>query len=273
MSAHPPIIKALTERHRRSRIPRSGGIRAITTVAVSLAAAVALGLSPAMASARPASASTATSQAWAGYQASRQTFRQVAASWIVPAITCHGTTPAGDPDSYFWAGFGPGSSDSERVGVRELCAGTLTAYVAYLEMNGKYEAQAIDPAAGDNISANVNYVSGKYHFSLTDSTQGKSFSLSYSCGAFSFGQGTCSRSTAEVAAGIWAPGLSPLAEYGKVIFHNAAITDATGRSGSFAGNSHWTITRFSEYQGIKLAAIPSSLSSSGTQFTDTWRHP
>lgn len=273
MSAHPSIIKALIGRHHRSRIPRSGGSRAITTVAISLAAMVALMLSPAMASARTASASTATSQAWAGYQASRQTFRQVAATWTVPAISCQGVTPAGDPDSYFWAGFGPGSSDSERVGVRELCTGTLTAYVAYLEMNGEYEAQAIDPAPGDNISANLNYTSGKYYFSLTDSTQGKSFSLSYSCGAFSFGRGTCSRSTAEVAAGIWAPGLSPLAEYGKVIFHNTAITDATGRSGSFAGNSHWKITKLSEYDGVKLAAIPSSLASSGTRFTDTWRHP
>jgi len=44
-------------------------------------------------------ANTQKSQAGAGYQAGRQTFRSVAASWTVPAITCPGTTPRGDPDS------------------------------------------------------------------------------------------------------------------------------------------------------------------------------
>jgi Peptidase A4 family len=270
MSVHPPITAPSTERHSHGHIARPSAKRAITTVAA--AATAALMLSPAMASAKTAPASTAKSQAWAGYQASQQTFRQVAASWTVPAITCRGITPAGDPDSYFSAGLGPGSSNSERVGVRELCAGTLTAYVSYLEMNGKYEVQAIDPAPGDIVSASVGYAAGKYRFSLTDSTQKKSFSLSYRCGAFSFGQGTCSRSTAEVIAGIWAPGLTPLADYGKVTFRNSAITDAAGQRGSFAANSHWKITEFSEYDGAKLAAVPSSLSHSGTQFTDTWRH-
>jgi len=227
---------------------------------------------PSVAFAGTGGASTQKSHAWAGYQADQQTFRYVAASWAVPAISCRGITPQGDPDSYFWAGFGPGSSNSERVGVRELCTGTLAAYVAYIEMNGLYEAQAIDPAPGDKVSASISFRSGMYRFSLNDSTQRKSFSLRYSCGAFSFGQGTCSRSTAEVIAGIWAPGLSPLADYHKITFGHIAITDSRGQSGSFAKNGHWKITKFSEYHGTRLAAYASPLPPKGTQFADTWRH-
>jgi len=52
-----------------------------------------------------------------------------------------------------------------RAGVRELCAGTLSAYVAYIEMNGLYEVQAIDPAPGDKISVSISFGSGKYRFS------------------------------------------------------------------------------------------------------------
>src|SRR5450755_1628449 len=142
-------------------------------------------------SAGPGWAASVRSRAWAGYQANRQMFRRVSARWTVPALTCSGTTASGDPDSYFFVGLGPSFSGSERVGIRELCTGTLPAYVAYLGMNGLYEAQAVDPVPGDQISASVSFVSGKYRFSLADATQNKSFSVKYSCGAFSAGQGTC----------------------------------------------------------------------------------
>ena len=237
------------------------------------AAAIAAGpLACPAAFAGTGTASTGKPGAWAGYQAGGQAFRSVAASWIVPAVSCRGTTAQGDPDSYFSAGLGPGSSNSERVGVRELCAGTLAAYAAYIEMNGLYEVQAIVPAPGDKVSASVSYRSGKYRFSLTDSTQRKTFSLRYSCGAFSFGQGTCRRSTADVIAGIWAPGRSPLAEYHKITFRHITVTDARGRRGSFARNGHWKITRLAEYHGTRLTAAASPLTAAGTQFIATWRH-
>jgi len=224
-------------------------------------------------SAGPVWAAPVRSRAWAGYQANHQKFRRVSARWTVPALTCPGTTGSGDPDSYFFVGLGPSFLSSERVGVRELCTGTLPAYIAYLGMNGLYEAQAVDPAPGDQISASVSFSSGKYRFSLADATQSKSFSLKYSCGAFSAGQGTCRRSTAEVVAGLAAPGLSPLADYGSATFQKISVTDARGQRGSFAKNRHWRIARLDEYSGAALAAAPSSLSRRGTRFTDAWRHP
>jgi Peptidase A4 family len=213
---------------------------------------------------------TVKSPAWAGYQANGSTFRTVSASWTVPVLTCLGTTAAGDADSYFWAGLGSGGSNSEQLGVREFCTGTLPAYIAYLGMNGLYEAQAIDPMPGDQITASVSYANGKFRFALSDPTQQKAFSLLYRCGAFSFGQGRCSRSTAEIIAGIAAPGLSPLADYGAVQFHNVSVT--AGKRGSFAKTKHWKVTKIREYDGSSLAASPSSLSHSGTQFTDVWSH-
>jgi Peptidase A4 family len=219
-----------------------------------------------------AQATTVKSRAWAGYQANHDSFRSVAATWTVPTIKCSGTTPAGDPDSYFSVGLGPTVSDSERVGVRELCTGTLPTYVSYLQMNGLYEIRSIDPAPGDKISARVSYRHGRYRFSLSDSTQGLSFSFRYRCGRFSSGQGTCSHTTAQVSAGIWAPHRSPLAKYGKVVFGNVAITDAHGHHGSLAKNAHWKVTRFTEYHGAKLAASASSLRHGGTRFRDTWHH-
>lgn len=211
-----------------------------------------------------------SSHAWAGYEANGSTFRTVSASWTVPALTCSGTTGAGDPDSYFWVGLGSGESNSEQLGVRELCTGIVPTYVAYLGMNGLYEVQAIDPLPGDQITASVSYANGKFRFALSDPTQQKAFSLVYRCGAFSLGSGNCSRSTAEIIAGIGAPGRSPLADYGAVQFHNVSVT--AGKRGSFAKTKYWKVTKIREYDGISLAASPSSISHSGTQFTDVWSH-
>jgi hypothetical protein len=209
------------------------------------------------------------SHAWAGYQANQQQFRFVAASWTVPAIKCAGN---GRAASFFWVGLGAGNSDSERVEVREFCTGSLPSYATYIEMNAETEVQAIIPAPGDAISASIYYVSGKYRFWLADSTQGKSFSHKYSCGHFSSGQGTCSRSTAEVGAGISFPGSSPLADYTRVSFHNVAITDVKGQRGCFAKNRYWKVASFAEFDGTKLAASPSALSQRGTRFANIWRH-
>jgi Peptidase A4 family len=220
----------------------------------------------------PAWASPLKSQVSAGYQATGEPFTRVAATWKVPPVACTGVSAKGDSDSYVWVGLGSGPSDSERVGVREFCTGILPAYVAFIEMSRLYEVQGIDPSPGDAISASVTFASGKYRFFLADSTQHKSFSLKYSCGAFSFGQGTCSRATAAVGTGIWAPHASLLADYGRVSFASIAITDARGRHGSFAESQHWRTAAFSEIAGNRLAALPSSLSHRGTRFTDTWRH-
>jgi hypothetical protein len=245
------------------RTRRAVGVLAVSVGIVGLLLVVFSGSS---------SAGSVRSHAWAGYQAAGQKFRRVGATWTVPALRCSGVTGTGDSDSYVWVGLGSPGSYSERVGVREFCTGTIPAYVAFLEMNSLYEVQAIDPAPGDVVSASVAYGSGGYGFSLADSAQHKSFSSKHACGAFSAGQGICSWSTAVVGAGIRTSRLSALADYGRVSFSHIAITDATGRHGSFKRNRRWSITRFDEFVGTKLAASTSSLSHRGTRFTDAWHH-
>jgi hypothetical protein len=241
----------------RTRMRTATGLVAVVAAAVSFAGS--------------ASGGTLKSQVWAGYQADQQTFQRVTATWTVPTVTCSGLDPArGDAESYLWAALGSGSV-SERVGVREFCTGTLPAYATYLEMNDLYEIQGITPAPGDTVSASVSYAAGKYRFALMDSTQHKSFSLRYPCGAF--GAGACSRSTAEVGAGIWFSHQAPLADYGSVAFRQIGITAAAERHGSFAESRHWKSTRVVEYDGTNLTATASPLVLRGTGFTDTWRHP
>ena len=216
-------------------------------------------------------ASPARSASWAGYQAAApQGFRTVSASWTVAQVTCRGVRSRGDADSYSWAGLGSGPT-SERVGVRAFCTGTIPAYTAYIELNNLYEVQALTPAPGDQLTASVSYRSGKYTFRLTDSTQSKSLSHAYACGAFSQGAGTCSRSLAQVGAGIWAAGRSPLTDYATIGFRGITVTSALGKVGSFSASRDRTISSFAELDGSKLAATPSTLSAHGTAFTDTWR--
>lgn len=232
---------------------------------------VAVGAAAAALAAGSAWGGVLKSQEWAGYQADRQTFQRVTATWTVPVVRCSGLDPSrGDADSYVWVGLGSGSS-SERVGVREFCTGTVPAYTTYLEMNNLYEVQGITPAPGDAVSASVFFAGNKYRFVLRDSTQRKSFSFSYPCGAF--GAGTCSRSTAEVGAGIWFSRQATLADYGSVAFHHIGIAAATGRRGSFAKSRYWRSTAFREYDGTRLAAIASPLLQGGTAFTVAGRHP
>ncbi len=138
-----------------------------------------------------------------------------------------------------------------------------------------FECHALEPDARqawlEQITASVSYRSGKYTFRLSDSTKGKSLSRAYACGAFSQGAGTCNRSLAQVGAGIWAPGRSPLTDYATISFHSITVTSAVGKVGSFAASRDRTISSFAEAVGSKLAATPSTLTAHGTAFTDTWR--
>lgn len=247
---------------------------------------VVIGIAAAGMLAGPAQAAL-RSQLAAGYQANDQTshqpFRYIAASWTVPPLSCPGPTASGgsDGDSYFYVAlasgrFGAGQGSvpgSEQVGVRELCAGILSAYTAYAVMNGAYEIQNVTPSPGDVIFASVYYRAGKYRFALRDQTANKSFSFWSGCGGGFFGglRSTCGRLTADVAVGTGIPGLT-LARYGAAAFSKIAIGDAGGHSGSLASNRHWKVSRYDEYDASRLVASTSVLSRRGTQFTDRWRH-
>ena len=102
---------------------------------------------------------------------------------------------------------------------------------------------------------------------MYDPTQNFSYNQEHSC------TGSCSRSVAEVMAG--PNGDGQLAPYGSVTFHSIAITSAAAQRGNFS-SPYWNNTKIYEYDiydSTLLAASPSVLSNSGTQFTDTWHNP
>jgi hypothetical protein len=214
-----------------------------------------------------AQANVVRSMLGAGYQASHNTFRNIAAQWTVPAIDCAKWKP--DEVVSFWVGLGPsGGTDDENISIFGGCAGGAPFYDAsYVINNGPTRISS--PAAGDKLSVAVSYgpATGKFRFVMRDPAQGLSFSKEVSCAA------SCSRSVAQVMAG--PDGDGQLAPYGSVTFHGIAITSASGQRGTFT-STYWSNAKIYEYDiyhHALLAASPSALSNSGTQFTDTWKNP
>jgi Peptidase A4 family len=202
----------------------------------------------------------------AGYQASHNTFRSVAAQWTVPAINCSKWKPGEVVN--FWVGLGRSSSTSERINIFGQCAGGAPAYEAEYWINNGPNLISY-PKAGDKISAAVRYDSttGKVRFIMYDATQNQSYNQEHGCAV------SCARGAAQVMAG--PNGEGQLAPYGSVTFHGIAITSASGQRGSFT-STYWTNSKIYEYDiydSTLLAASPSALSNSGTQFTDTWKNP
>ena len=129
MSVHVTTTTDAYLRPGRAAVAAVGTMRALTAAVVAI---MAFAILPnyAWATRAPRTGALRT-QVVAGYQAAGQVFRHVEARWSVPQITCRGTTGQGDPDSYFWTGLGAGSYNSERVGVRGVCAGRDYTYAAY----------------------------------------------------------------------------------------------------------------------------------------------
>lgn len=180
---------------------------------------------------------------------------------------------------------GQSYSASERVVARAFCTATVPTYVAYFEVGGAQASGAaggvLTPLPGDRISARVSYLGvfpymaggvtyhvGRYRFSITDLTHGKSVTIADSSDCVRY---RCSHSTAEVTAGIPFARYSSLADYGRVIFSGIRITDTRGHRGAFINNRHWKITKLVEVDSHGLAATPSAPTHPGTQLSDTWR--
>jgi hypothetical protein len=72
-----------------------------------------------------ATASAKSSLAWAGYQADRDTFRSISASWSVPTPTCPNRL-GGAGDSYAVVGLGSNAGNIVGITVLEGCSGKLS---------------------------------------------------------------------------------------------------------------------------------------------------
>jgi hypothetical protein len=164
------------------------------------------------------SAVVSTSTNWSGYAVSTAAgaVTDVAGKWVVPAVTGTGTGY-----SSAWVGIdGFNSPTVEQIGTDSDVVNGVPQYYAWFEMYPSGSVLVpLSIHAGDTISADVSYASGKFTLSLTDVTTGQSYTTTQAAPG-------AQRSSAE-----WimeAPssffGVLPLANFGKATFTGAKAT-------------------------------------------------
>jgi hypothetical protein len=212
---------------------------------------------------------------WSGYAVEDASpFTKVLGSWVQPAATCNELV--GSTYAAFWAGIdGYTSSSVEQLGTDSDCTGRNDpSYYAWWEM---YPADSVDiPTStypvkpGDTLTASVS-VSGTAFTLTLKSSEGWTFSTTQS--------GSYAQSSAELIAE--APDIcsavctnAKLTDFGTVNFSNvdAAVGGAAADpfSAFTAGGGPQEITMTTETGTTR--AQPSALSSSGSAFSDTWKH-
>ena len=211
---------------------------------------------------------------WSGYAVtgSSGSVSDVKGSWIVPNAAC--TTK--NTYAAFWIGIdGYNSNTVEQTGTDSDCQSGTANYYAWYEF---YPAASVQISnfkvtPGDKITAEVSYSAGVFTVTITDHNTGNGYTTT----------GTVSgaaRSSAEWI--IERPALCSLhcrltpltnfkTSYQGDDYTGFASTDyATvgGVSGQISAFSHVAITMV-DNRG-KILAEPSTLTTDGTSFTDTW---
>src|ERR1019366_8087441 len=211
---------------------------------------------------------------WAGYIDTGGTFSAVSAKWVVPTVTCSGTSSL---EAAQWVGIdGYGSSTVEQEGTATNCDGATPQYYAWYEMygdasvNGGYMV-TLSPSQypvspGNSMTASVLLSGGEWTLEVIDNTAGWTFStvitssapLATSAEVITENPGVCTSSCSQAA----------LADFGTVAFTNISVTSSTTGTGSITSS---TVTAIECNDISKLVMMsPGVLSGGGTSFTDTW---
>jgi hypothetical protein len=207
---------------------------------------------------------------WSGYavDASNRTVTNVLGSWVVPTAACTST----DTYSSFWVGIdGYSSSTVEQTGTDSDCSGGSPSYYAWFEVypHPSFEINTITVSPGDVMSASVVFdTKGKFTVSITDTTNGQTFSTSPH-------EFKAKRSSAQCIAEAPSVGgaIATLTNFGSVWFGEdntgvqgscgATIDGTTAPLGTFAGINSITMVN----TALTPIAVPSALSSDGSSFT------
>lgn len=202
-----------------------------------------------------------TSTNWSGYAVAGTGATHAIGSWTQPSVTC----AAGENSwSSPWVGIdGDTSNTVEQIGTDSDCQNGKAVYYAWYEMYPKSLVTVSIPVrAGDSFTAEVTYKgSSSFLLKLTNTTTGSIF------------QTTQSSRKAKRTSVEWimeGPSGSGLSNFGSIGFSSAAatISGKTGSIGAFAGADPITMVT----NGGLTRALPSSLTSSGSAFSVTWKH-
>ena len=219
---------------------------------------------------------TVNSFNWSGYAVTGPTgsVTDAKGSWVVPAI--QGICASTNQYSSFWVGIdGFNSNTVEQIGVDADCQNGVPTYYAWFELypHPLFIINGLTISPGDKISAEVHYDGrGQFTLSITDESTGQSFSTTAKVKG-------AQRSSAEwiAEAPASAGGILALADFGTAYYGYdttlvpttcvTTINGSTGTIGGF-GSAVQQVTMVSNAGTVK--AQPSSLSSDGSSFSDTW---
>lgn len=224
-------------------------------------------------------AGTVCSTNWSGFAVtgSSGSVSDAKSSWIVPSVTCASKKSA--TYSSYWVGIdGYSSNTVEQTGTDSDCSSGHGVYYAWYEFypNPSFQISGFTVSPGDTVSAEVSYSTSTGQFTTTINDGSQHFSTSSSVAG-------AARSSAEwiVERPALCRGtrctLTSLSNFGTVSLggdytsvsgtNYATINGSSGAIGSF-GSSAVRITMINS--SGKTLAEPSTLTSDGTSFTETW---
>lgn len=210
---------------------------------------------------------TIESNNWSGYAVTGSSFTHVRGTWIVPAANCTMT-----PNTYssFWVGLdGLSSSTVEQIGTDSDCNGTSPMYYAWYEFNPQpgVQIEGLEVSPGDQMSAAVGYSDGEFTLTITNETNGQSYSKT---SPFAGAMRSSAEWIAEAPCCTPGGGILPLTDFAIIFFDASHSTDrSTAGPISEFGKNIRKITMTSK-DGAE-EAFTSPLMSGGTSFNVTWR--
>lgn len=188
----------------------------------------------------------------------------------MPGLTC----APGIQYAAFWAGIdGFNSNTVEQTGVLAECSSGTAVYSAWYEFypaSPVYAPSSDTVKPGDVVSATVTYSSRTFTATLTDSTQGWTYT-SPATSVSGAAQSSAECITERPAIG---GSLTKLANFGTVYFgyDNTGVASTCSANGSAFGSFGTSVQEIAmvDFAG-RVLAQPSSLSSDGSSFSVTWK--
>jgi hypothetical protein len=164
---------------------------------------------------------TATSQNWAGYDATGGGFASVTASWVEPPIQA---SYSAETYAFFWVGLdGDGSSTVEQTGTAAYSQDGSVSYYAWYEMypDPSIPIYGMTVSPGDEMAGTVTSDSpGDFTLTLLDDTTHDSFTTTQTNGVTApFSAEVIAEAPTSIASGT----IFPLADFGSVSFTNCAF--------------------------------------------------
>jgi hypothetical protein len=255
---------------------------------VAASAAAAGGSTHTVRAPRIRGASDSSSTNWSGYAVTGGTFTDVKGSWKEPSVSCptatattvHGKNgdsgqngvknakPSRSQPSYssFWVGLdGDLSNTVEQTGTDSDCNGSTPQYYAWYEFYPAFPVNLPNPVQpGDAMTGEVSVTGGNVTVTLSDATQGWSFTTTQPDKNYSL-------SSAEWIAEAPSSGhVLPLADFGTVNFTAASATGNGVNDGPISAFNYDQITMVTTSGAAK--ATPSPLNKTGDGFSVTWSH-